>query len=78
MMLTVYQKLIWYQENRDRSSGKDQNWLITVYHKSVSVYIGFYCTSYRKKKFCCNMGQKKKNQYFPDQNKNPQTPSFRD
>lgn len=56
MMFTVYQKLIWYQENRDRSSGKEQNWLITVYHRSVSVYIGFYCTFYRKKDliFCLN------------------------
>lgn len=73
MMFTVYQKLIWYQENRDRSSGKEQNWLITVYHMSVSVYIGFYCTFYRKKDliFCLNTGQKKNHQYFPDQKKTP-------
>lgn len=75
MMFTVYQKLIWYQENRDRSSGKDQNWLITVYHKSVSVYIGFYCTFYRKKNSAATWNQKKI-QYFPDRNKNPQTHRF--
>lgn len=72
MMFTVYQKLIWYQESWDRSSGKDQKWLIAVYHMSVSVYIGFYCTSYKKKKgliFCLNTG--KKNQYFPDQKTPP-------
>lgn len=49
MMFTVYQKLIWYQENRDRSSGKDQNWLITVYTYPLVFTLAFIALPAEKK-----------------------------
>lgn len=62
MMFTVYQKLIWYQENRDRSSGKDQNWLITVYTYPLVFTLAFIALPAEKNKdliLGLNTGQKK-------------------
>lgn len=76
MMFTVYQKLIWYQENRDRSSGKDQNWLITVYTYPLVFTLAFIALPAEKNKdliLGLNTGQKKSSIFSRSKKKQKKT-----